>query len=173
MNYHLRIHLECTDTCQDGLPEAITRTLSRYKVSIAGFAETRIPGSGESNLEGFTMIHSVGEDRTKVVTFLLDQNIIHILLSWCPVSSRFLLERLKHKHRHLIITVAYALTEEASNTDKDSFYSQLELLINSTPPHDQLLAMGDFNAVTGTDRTTYIGCCGRFGRGTSLYRDQS
>ena len=49
----------------------------------------------------------------------------------------------------------YALTEEASNTDKDSFYSQFEPLITSTPPHDQLLVMGDFNAVTGTDMTIF------------------
>ena len=63
--------------------------------------------------------------------------------------------------------MAYAPTEESSNTDKDSFYSQLELepLINSTPAHDQLLVMGDFNVATVTDRTTLEDVIGNFGSG--------
>ena len=51
----------------------------------------------------------------------------------------------------MFIVVAYAPTENASVTEKDSFYNQLEPLILSTPRHDQLFIVGDLNAVNGTE----------------------
>ena len=45
--------------------------------------------------------------------------------------------------------VAYAPTEEANDADKDSFYNDLAYVIESVPAHDNLLLLGDFNAVTG------------------------
>ena len=35
------------------------------------------------------------------------------------------------------------------------FYEQLESLVASVSPHDQLLILGDLNAFSGTDRTGF------------------
>jgi len=48
-------------------------------------------------------------------------------------------------HGHLTAIAVYALTEEASVQDKDNFYNQFSALISATPPHDQLVVLGDFN----------------------------
>jgi len=53
------------------------------------------------------------------------------------------------RHGHLSVIVAYAPTEEANDADKDSFYNDLAYVIESVPAHDNLLLLGDFNAVTG------------------------
>jgi len=39
-------------------------------------------------------------------------------------------------------------------------------LINSVSPHDQIIVLGDFNAVTGTDRTGFENVVGNYGSGT-------
>ena len=61
--------------------------------------------------------------------------------------------------------MVYAPTELASAADKDVFYNQLEPLIQSTPPHDQLLVIGDLNAVSGIVRAGYERVVGNSGSG--------
>ena len=73
-------------------------------------------------------------------------------MSWQAVSSRILTARLLHKHGHLTIVVVYGPTEDSSASSKDEFYTTLESVITSRPPHDQLVVLSDFNAVTGTNR---------------------
>ena len=61
--------------------------------------------------------------------------------------------------------MVYAPTELSSTVDKDNFYNQLEPIIHSTPPHDQLLVIGDLNAVSGRERAGYERVVGNFGSG--------
>ena len=89
--------------------------------------------------------------------------------------DRLLCARLVHKHGHLSVIVAYAPTQSSADADKDTFYQQLDSLISASP-HDTTIILGDFNAVTGSDRhgfesvignymaqvvrtTTQLGCC--------------
>ena len=105
------------------------------------------------------------QGRTTHALFL-DKQFSNSLTSWLAVSSRILSARLLHKHGHLTVLVAYALTEDGTASDKDDFYSTMETLINSVPPHDQIIVLGDFNAVTGTDRTGFENVVGNYGSGT-------
>jgi len=52
----------------------------------------------------------------------------------------------------LTVVVVYTQTEDSSASSKDEFYTTLESVITSRPPHDQLVVLSDFNAVTGTNR---------------------
>ena len=50
-----------------------------------------------------------------------------------------------------------------NGSEKDAFSEQLECLVASVIPHDQLLILADLNASSGTDRTGFkrvIGNCG-------------
>jgi len=62
------------------------------------------------------------------------------------VSDRILTARLTHRHGHLTIIVVYAPTEGSTDAEKDEFYSALEDVARSVPPHDQLIVAGDLNA---------------------------
>jgi len=81
--------------------------------------------------------------------------------------SRLLSARLIHCHGHLSVIVAYAPTEDAADTDKDAFYNDLASVIESVPNHDNLLMLGDFNAVTGPRSAGYEDVVGPFGAGNS------
>jgi len=73
--------------------------------------------------------------------------------------------RLLHKHGHLTVVVVYAPTEDSSASSKDEFYTTLESVITFTRPHDQLVVLGDFSAVTGTNRAGFECVVGNFGSG--------
>ena len=47
------------------------------------------------------------------------------------------------------IIAAYALTETAARNDKEEFYNDLLKAIESEPPHNILILLGDFNAWIG------------------------
>ena len=49
--------------------------------------------------------------------------------------------------------------------DKDNFYNQLAALISATPPHDQLVVLGDFNASSASERTGFESVVGPYGVG--------
>ena len=95
----------------------------------------------------------------------MDKRLSRSLMSWQAVSSRILTARLLHKHGHLTVVVVYAPTEDSSASSKDEFYTTLESVITFTRPHDQLVVLGDFSAVTGTNRAAFECVVGNFGSG--------
>ena len=53
------------------------------------------------------------------------------------------------------IIVAYAPTESADKTEKDTYYSQLRSAIESVPLHDFLAILTDANARLGLDKVLH------------------
>ena len=49
---------------------------------------------------------------------------------------------------------------------KDAFYATLESVVDQCSKRDTLPVLGDFNALTGTDRDGYETCVGPHGSGT-------
>jgi len=62
--------------------------------------------------------------------------------------------------------VAYAPTEGSSDPDKDQFYHQLSSVVQSISLPDELILLGDFNAVTGPRAQGFENVVGHFGFGT-------
>ena len=135
-----------------GYPEAIVNELLNYRVSLAGLTETRLVDNGVQYIDSCTLLHSGGSSHINGVALLLDKRLSGSLVSWSPISDRLLCARLVHKHGHLSVIVAYAPTQPSADADKDTFYQQLDSLISAIPPHDTTIILGDFNAVTGSDR---------------------
>ena len=148
-----------------GYPEALAKELAKYRISMAGLTESRIPGSGLRNVEGFSMFHSGAANHTNGVALMLNKTLADSVTTWRPVSDRLLYARLQHRHGHLSVIVSYAPTEPTIDTNKDVFYQQLESLVAAIPPHDLQIILGDFNAVSGTDRQGYEQVVGNYGSG--------
>jgi len=58
-----------------------------------------------------------------------------------------------------------SVLEETAVKVKDEFYITLESVVTSRPLHDQIVVLGDFNAVTEVDRAGFEGVIGNFGSG--------
>ena len=151
----------------DGYAEALSRELSKYRAAFVGLTEVRWPGNGREVFPDYTLFYSGGNSRTYGVGIMVSNSISTSLISWTPISDRLLRARFKHQHGGLSVIVVYAPTEEAESNVKDAFYAQLEAVTAIIPPHDQLLVLGDFNAVSGTERLGYEDVIGNFGSGYS------
>lgn len=148
-----------------GYLEGVVRELNHLGSDIACLTETRLVDSAKQIVEDHTFLHSGGTQHYRGVGLLLSPRVSRSLIAWTPITDRLLSARLSHHRGHVTIIAAYAPTEVSTDTEKDDFYTALEAVILSTPPHDQLLVAGDLNAVTGLDRSGFEKVIGPFGSG--------
>ncbi len=62
--------------------------------------------------------------------------------------------RLKHTLGFMCFVAVYAPTE-TSELAEEMFYAKLDSLVDQCPSRNTLVVLGDFNAVTGTERAGY------------------
>ena len=87
------------------------------------------------------------------------------LTMWHPLSDRLLYARLVHRHGHISIIVAYALTNEAGDSDKELFYDELRASMQTVHTNDELLVIDDLYTVSGVVRTDFETVVGPHGSG--------
>ena len=61
----------------------------------------------------------------------------------------------------------------SENEEKEMFYAKLDSVLDQCPHCDALIVLGDFNAVTGSERAGYEICVGPHGSGTRTLRRHS
>ena len=74
--------------------------------------------------------------------------------------------RIRHSLGVISLVSVSAPTEASDLTVKDAFYATFESVVDQYPRRDTFLVLGDFNALTGTDRDGYKTCVGPHGSGT-------
>src|SRR5260221_314728 len=137
-----------------GAASLLVRELSRLKIGIAGLQEVRWIDSGEMSVDGCKVLWSGRQDgkRADGVGLVIQGRLIPCMLEWHPVSERLLRARFRHMHGYLSVVVCYAPTEDATEAVKDTFYGQLDDVLRGVNGSDLLVCLGDFNAVSGTQR---------------------
>ena len=110
----------------------------------------RWTGVGEMN--GGEVIRS-GEEKNhrSGVGFLLSKRAKDALLGYNPVNSRIIVARFKGAHLNIAVIQVYAPTADSTEEDIETFYGQLEHIIEELPNKDVKIVMGDWNAKVGTD----------------------
>ena len=83
------------------------------------------------------------------------------------VSERLITARSHSQQINISLTVAYAPTEDAADTNKDNFYQMLSDTINDQPLQDIKIVVGEFNARVTTDFQAWPGVIGKH----SLHQD--
>ena len=65
------------------------------------------------------------------------------------------------------LVAVYAPIEMYEVDEKEMFYAKLDSVLDQCPCQDTLIVLGDFNAVTGTEKAGYELCFGSHGSGTN------
>ncbi|XP_028033130.1 craniofacial development protein 2-like [Bombyx mandarina] len=81
--------------------------------------------------------------------FMVDGRYIASVIRFDAISERLSILRLKGKFANFTLINAYAPTELAKEENKDSFYEDLEAVIDQVPEYDVKIILGDFNAQVG------------------------
>jgi len=97
-------------------------------MDVLGLAETRLIGQGQRDIgEGQVLLLSGSDSiRARGVGVWLSKRMASVLLGFNPVSDRIVTARFDTKSFKLTIIQVYAPTNQASDSDKDWFYEQLQ-----------------------------------------------
>ena len=142
--------------------------LRRLRIDIAALSEVRRPGDGEISCDGYTYYWSGCSNgaRLRGVAVAVSTRLVPSVVKVTNVDERIMLVRMEHTIGFISLIAVYAPTEMRDLEEKELFYAKLDSIVEQCPPRDTLVVLGDFNAVTGTDRDGYEICVGPHGSGT-------
>ncbi|PIK34050.1 hypothetical protein BSL78_29129 [Apostichopus japonicus] len=132
----------------------VARERERYNIDILGLSEVRWTGAGKVRLASGDTLLYVGNDNTRCWYH-----------EWTPVSSRLITARFYGKHKKVKIIQVYAPTEAAVEEEEDTFYGQLQEIVDRCSRHDMIFIIGDFNATVGCDNEGIDDIMGKKGIG--------
>lgn len=156
-----------TDT---GAAALLDKELTRLSIGIAGLQEVRWLGSDELSAGDRKFLWSRGPEGGIMqygVALAIGHRLYSSLVSWRSASDQLLAARFAHSHGFLSILVAYDPTEDGTAVIKDAFYRDLDDIFQSIHSRDVRICLGDFNAVTGTDRIPEDQVIGPFDNGVA------
>ena len=150
----------------------VAKEMKQYNICFLGLSEIRWLQQGQIRLTtGETLLYSghtaEGTPHTEGVGLMLSPEAQRALIGWEPVNSRIITAKfntMKSKIK-LNIIQCYAPTNDADDEKKDTFYQQLQAVLDKTGKKDMTILMGDFNAKIGADNTGYDEVMGTQGLG--------
>ena len=153
---------------QVGKTANIMKEFRKYNLNIMGISEMRWTGFGElRTATGETILYSgAEEEHHRGVGIVLNRTGRSSLLKWNPVSDRIISARFFSRFVKLTVIQIYSPTNDADETEKDTFYEQLQKEIETVPQHDILVVMGDANAKVGNSNDGWERIMGKEGLGT-------
>ena len=89
-----------------------------------------------------------------------------LLLQWKTVSSCLMRASLRGRHTNITLIQCYTLTNDREDTNKNTFYQQLQAEVAMVPRHDLTIVMGDLSIKVGSDNMYCDRAMGKQGFGT-------
>ncbi|PIK40142.1 putative craniofacial development protein 2-like [Apostichopus japonicus] len=151
-----------------GKTAQVAKVMNEYKLDILGISECRWTGFGKLKLStGETVVYSGREDgvHRSGVAIMLSKHAERALIEWRPVNDRIITARFYSNYIKVTIIHVYAPTLDATDEAKDSFYEQLQTVVEVVNQHDMVIITGDMNAKVGADNKDKETVMGKHGTG--------
>jgi len=146
----------------DGKVEIVENEMTKLSISCLGLSKVRWTGKGHFVTDnGSTIIYSDSERKHEAgVEMILDKQTSVSMLGYNPISERLLTVLLAAKPWNVTLIQVYAPTNQATDQEKNGFYTSLQQVYSQAPKQDIVLVGGDFNAKIGEEAPV-----GKFGLG--------
>ena len=95
-------------------------------------------------LKNYEVFFSGKEKRREAgVALVVSKQAKRSMLEFVPMNERIHKARFESSQSKLTVVAAYAPTNDSGGDTKDSFYSDLNDILNTVPEHDVLVVCGD------------------------------
>ena len=127
-------------------------------IDILGLSEIRWSDKGDINFDGFRMIYSGPEKQGKQgVGILLSKNHINKIIQVSCINERLMSIKLESTPVNTVLVQVYMPTSDSTEEEVDKIYELIEDILDNSK-NDNVIVMGDFNAVIGEgEQTKYVG----------------
>jgi len=132
-----------------GKLENVKREMERAQLNILGLSEVRWKGEGDFTSDDIRVIYGGGKESQRGVAVLLDKETAKSVIKVIYHSDRLLLVKLKAEPVDLLVIQVYMPTSAYKDEEIDNIYDEIEELIEAEKGSDNLIIMGDWNAVVG------------------------
>jgi endonuclease/exonuclease/phosphatase family metal-dependent hydrolase len=156
--------------CVKGKLENVKREMKRAEINILGLSEVRWKGQGDFMTDEYRIIYSGGEKGQRGVAMILDRTMGERVSKVIQYNDRLMLVRIKAEPVDLVLVQVYMPTSDSEDVEVEMMYEQIEELLKGEKATDQVIVMGDWNAVVGEGREGNV--IGEFGLGRRNERGQ-
>ena len=135
-------------------------------IEIAEISEMRFMGKGHFSTNDGYVVYFSGDEKKRVhgVAMVLSRITSKAVLGYNPVNERLISIRIQAQPMNITVIQAYAPTSDADENMTQTFYDQLQDILDNTPQKDVTIVMGDFNAKVGSNNGVN-GVMGPYGLG--------
>ena len=130
----------------------LPKEMDRHEIDVLGVSECRYTGSDRMRIEDKEVLYSGREDgrHYQGVALFCSKNAARCLTSWEPINERMLVASFRSRTAKVSVVMAYAPTEAAATEVKNSFYIQLQAVLDGIPSGHMTVLLGDMNAKVGS-----------------------
>ena len=98
------------------------------------------------------MIYAGGQESQRGVAVLLDKETSKGIMKIIQHSDRLLLVKLKANPVDIVLLLVYMPTTAHKDEETDKLYDEIEMLLETEKGNDNIIIMGDWNAVVGESK---------------------
>ena len=149
----------------------VVKEMKKLELNVLGVSETRWEGAGDFVSDGFRVIFSGSKGGQKGVAIIVDGETSKRVIKIVQHSERVLLSRIEAEPVDQVVVQVYMPTTEEDYEEIESMYEQIEELVKKEKATDQLIIMGDWNAIVGEGKDGKE--IGEFGLGRRNDRGQT
>jgi hypothetical protein len=133
--------------------QELAEELGKTRLEIVAVQEIRWSGNGVIKKKDISLYYSgtkeqVGQAGTG---FIIMGRTINSVIGFKAINERLCKIRLKGKYNNVTLVNIYAPTKDKADSEKETFYEQLQLVIDQIPKSDTTVVLGDANAKLGKE----------------------
>ena len=148
----------------EGKLPIVRREMDRIGLQLLGISELKWKSLGHFESDGKMVYFSGNKDKKcNGVAFILQRSLANCVLGYNSISDRIITIRIQGKPVNVTFVQVYAPTTDATDEEIETFYSQLQEVLDKAPKKDMIITMGDFNAKVGRQADEKV--AGKFGLG--------